>query len=279
MPGATPIPVTRNMRHPRRSPVRRARKGRRPRHLRRARRRVIVMEVPRAAASSSRPMMLLPSMVRPARSTSTCAPNVPASRTNRAAARACRPRLLPIVTARLVTPALQAGAARAGAARPRPSRARCASDRRRPRSRSGRSRGSVAPRAAGSVAWRSPASFISIGRFTPVITSTCCAARNGRPRLAGVPPNMSVSTMTPAGRATRVIAAAIASRAVSTSSCQPIETATKPESSPTIISAALTSSVASCPCVTTTTPTSGPRGMSTTVGGSSGGDQALATSR
>ena len=80
------------------------------------------------------------------------------------------------------------------------------------------------------------------------------------PRLAGVPPNMSVSD-DDAGRprCTRSIAAAMASRAVSTSSCQPIETAAKRGSSPTIISAALTSSVASWPCVTTTTPMSGAR--------------------
>ena len=48
--------------------------------------------------------------------------------------------------------------------------------------------------------------------------------------------------------------APISSRACPTSSCQPIETAAKCGRSPTIISAELTSSVASCPCVTTSTP-------------------------
>ena len=54
--------------------------------------------------------------------------------------------------------------------------------------------------------------------------------------------------------ATRSIAWTMSSRASFTSSCQPIETAVNCGRSPTIISAALTSSVASCPWVTTTTP-------------------------
>ena len=70
----------------------------------------------------------------------------------------------------------------------------------------------------------------------------------------GVPPNMSVSSSTPSSPRTRAIACAISSRASFTSSCQPMETAVNCGRSPTIISAALTSSVASCPCVTTTTP-------------------------
>src|SRR3954469_476546 len=73
-------------------------------------------------------------------------------------------------------------------------------------------------------------------------------------RFDGVPPNMSVRMRTPASARTRSIACAMSSLASVTSSCQPIETAAKRGRSPTIISAALRSSVASCPWVTTTTP-------------------------
>src|SRR6185503_8493896 len=47
---------------------------------------------------------------------------------------------------------------------------------------------------------------------------------------------------------------AISSRASAVSSCQPIETAANRGRSPTMVSVAFTSSVASWPCVTTTTP-------------------------
>ena len=67
------------------------------------------------------------------------------------------------------------------------------------------------------------------------------------PRFDGVPPNMSVAISTPPGALTRSMAAAISSRASCTSSCQPIDTAEKFGRSPTMVSAALTSSVASCP--------------------------------
>src|SRR5262249_54839853 len=102
--------------------------------------------------------------------------------------------------------------------------------------------------------FRRLASLISIGRLTPVITSTRSVARNVIPRFDGVPPNMSVSTSTPSSPLTRSIACEISSRASFTSSCQPIDTAVNCGRSPTIISAAFTSSVASCPWVTTTTP-------------------------
>src|SRR3954462_12768261 len=66
---------------------------------------------------------------------------------------------------------------------------------------------------------------------------------------------MSVRISTPwVSVFTRAIACAISSRASSVSSCQPIDTAVNCGRSPTIISAAFTSSVASCPWVTTTTP-------------------------
>src|SRR5438132_1248932 len=55
-------------------------------------------------------------------------------------------------------------------------------------------------------------------------------------------------------------------RASFTSSCQPIDTAVNCGRSPTIISAALTSSVASCPWVTTTTPITGAYGMAGKAG-------------
>src|SRR6185437_13114313 len=79
-------------------------------------------------------------------------------------------------------------------------------------------------------------------------------------RLDGVPPNMSVSSSTPLSPPsdrTRSIACAMSSRASLTSSCHPIETAANLGRSPTIISAALRSSVASCPWDTTTTPITG----------------------
>src|SRR5437764_5291552 len=73
-------------------------------------------------------------------------------------------------------------------------------------------------------------------------------------RFDGVPPNMSVRRRTPASPRTRSMARAMSSLASVTSSCQPIDTAANRGRSPTIISAALSSSVASCPWVTTTTP-------------------------
>ena len=65
------------------------------------------------------------------------------------------------------------------------------------------------------------------------------------PRLAGVPPNMSVTIRTPSGPLTAAIASPISRRASCTSSCQPIDTATTCGRSPTMVSAAFTSSVAS----------------------------------
>src|SRR5438105_8914253 len=76
-------------------------------------------------------------------------------------------------------------------------------------------------------------------------------------RFDGVPPNMSVSSRTPPSPRTRSIACEISSLASLTSSCHPIETAANRGRSPTIISAAFSSSVASCPWVTTTTPITG----------------------
>ena len=99
------------------------------------------------------------------------------------------------------------------------------------------------------------ASLMTIGRFTPVTTSIAPSSRNIDAMFVGVPPNMSVSNNTPAPCDTRVIARCTSSRAASTSSCQPIDTAAMCEIGPTIISAAASSSPARCPCVTITPAT------------------------
>ena len=73
---------------------------RRPRRPRRGPRPRWRAAMPRAAASSSSPRMLLPSMIRVPRPTRIWLRNAPASLTNRAAARACRPRAFTTVTVR-----------------------------------------------------------------------------------------------------------------------------------------------------------------------------------
>src|SRR6185369_1876814 len=85
--------------------------------------------------------------------------------------------------------------------------------------------------------------------------STAPSSKNIDAIFVGVPPNISVSNNTPAPCETRVIARCTSSRAASTSSCQPIETAAICEIGPTIISAAASNSPASCPCVTITPAT------------------------
>src|SRR5687768_9189095 len=99
---------------------------------------------------------------------------------------------------------------------------------------------------------------MSIGRLTPVTTSTRPASRNVMARFDDVPPNMSVSSNTPPPASTRSMARAMALVATATSSCQPMDTAVNRGRSPTIISVALSSSVASIPWVITTTPTATP---------------------
>src|SRR5439155_15267457 len=91
-----------------------------------------------------------------------------------------------------------------------------------------------------------------MGRFTPVTISTW-GERKGRLTLVGVPPNMSVR-ISDCSPPTCSSARAIASRAALTSSLQPMETAAMRGMSPTMVRAALTSSPASAPCVTTTIP-------------------------
>ena len=72
------------------------------------------------------------------------------------------------------------------------------------------------------------------------------ARETSSPRLDGVPPNMSVSTRTPVPAAHPLDGLRDLLARVFTSSCQPIETAVNCGRSPTIVSAAFTSSVASC---------------------------------
>src|SRR4030095_10711445 len=96
-----------------------------------------------------------------------------------------------------------------------------------------------------------------MGRLTPVTTSTFSWPRNVDAMLVGVPPNMSVRMRTPSGVRTRSSALRIIVAAVSTSSCHPRDTAAIPWISPTIISAALSSSIASLPWVTIRPPTMG----------------------
>ena len=92
-----------------------------------------------------------------------------------------------------------------------------------------------------------------IGRLTPVTISTS-DERYGRLRFVGVPPNMSVR-MSASPRPTSSSPFSMASApATAESSPQPIDTAAIAGISPTIVRAALTSSSATRPCVTTTMP-------------------------
>ena len=71
---------------------------------------------------------------------------------------------------------------------------------------------------------RTLASFTSIGRFTPAITSTPCRCIMEIARLDGVPPNMSVSSTTPSPVSHRPIQASISARRLSMSSSGPMQT-------------------------------------------------------
>jgi hypothetical protein len=73
----------------------------------------------------------------------------------------------------------------------------------------------------------SVASLISIGRFTPVTTSTLWSARKLRLMFEGVPPNMSVSTSTPCPWSARESASAMAPRISSTDWAGSMPTARK----------------------------------------------------
>src|SRR5437667_9196504 len=108
------------------------------------------------------------------------------------------------------------------------------------------------PATAGRSPSRRPRSLVSMGRFTPVTISTR-GDRKGRLTLVGVPPNMSVRIKTPSPPTSRS-ARSIFSRAALMSSAQPMETAAMAGTSPTMLRAALTSSPATCPWLTTTIP-------------------------
>ena len=101
---------------------------------------------------------------------------------------------------------------------------------------------------------RTDARRMSIGRLTPAITSTRPGTISEIARFDGVPPNMSVSTMTPRPASARAIAAAMSARRASMSSSGPIGIASSAVCAPTTCSSAAANSVASRPCVTSTSP-------------------------
>src|SRR5205823_1485674 len=104
----------------------------------------------------------------------------------------------------------------------------------------------------GSGFWRSEIAFRTMGRFTPVTTSTLRSARNERQSWVGDPPRRSVSKRTPSPRSTLAMASAIRPR----ESGSAAETATPAtfSSGPTTPSAVRMSSSASFPCEAMTTP-------------------------
>src|SRR5207248_9755448 len=93
---------------------------------------------------------------------------------------------------------------------------------------------------------RSETSFSTMGRFTPVTTSTFSSVRQGRHSCVGDPPSRSVSSSTPSPPSTARIASSILWRtAGSLASTFTVRTAA---SWPTTPSAVLSSSSASFPC-------------------------------
>src|SRR3954470_5179684 len=105
----------------------------------------------------------------------------------------------------------------------------------------------------GKEAARSDVALSTMGRFTPVTTSTLRSARKDRQSCVGDPPSRSVSKRTPSPWSTFVIASAIFDRE---SGCV-AETATASTLAiePTTPSAVRMSSSASFPCEATTSPT------------------------
>ena len=101
---------------------------------------------------------------------------------------------------------------------------------------------------------RTLASFTSIGRFTPAITSMPCRCIMEIARLDGVPPNMSVSTTTPSPVSHRLIHASISARRFSMSSSGPMQTVSTFRCEPTTCSMADRNSSARRPWVTRTMP-------------------------
>src|SRR3990167_1380133 len=101
---------------------------------------------------------------------------------------------------------------------------------------------------------RTDASLISMGRFRPAITSALVCSITEMARFDGVPPNMSVSRITPAPEFTRSQAARMSLRRFSMSSSGPMQMAATALCGPTTCSMAKTNSSASRPCVTITRP-------------------------
>src|SRR5690349_10214275 len=116
-----------------------------------------------------------------------------------------------------------------------------------------------ASRAAATAAWtgitlRAPSRRISIGRFTPAMTSTFSPFIRLIARFDGVPPNRSVRMITPWPRSTLAIALAMSLRRRSISSSGPMQMASIASCGPTTCSIAVTNSAARRPCVTSTSP-------------------------
>ena len=170
---------------PRRSRTRPARRARRPPRRSSEPSALIVMVEPRAAASSRMPMMLLPSISR-------AVPRHPDVRLElRRQVHELRRR------ARVHAELIHDG----HVSRHHESGLRAFSPREQsptpPRWRFAHGRAFRGRPPAGRATARRPASLISIGRLTPVMTSMRSVSRNVMPRFDGVPPNMSVSSSTP----------------------------------------------------------------------------------
>src|SRR5919112_3839541 len=109
-----------------------------------------------------------------------------------------------------------------------------------------------ASRAAATAAWtgitlRAPSRRMSIGRFTPAITSMFSLFIRLIARFEGVPPNRSVRMITPWPWSTRPIAAAISLRRASISSSGPMQIAAMASCGPTTCSIATMNSAARRP--------------------------------
>src|SRR5690606_29614978 len=107
---------------------------------------------------------------------------------------------------------------------------------------------------ASGVLLRTLASRTSIGRLTPAITSTLASSRIEMDRFDGVPPNMSVSKITPSPVSRRRTESRISCRLASTSSSGPIEMVSSCRCGPTTCSSAAWNSPASPPWVTIKSP-------------------------
>ena len=101
---------------------------------------------------------------------------------------------------------------------------------------------------------RTEASFTSIGRLTPASTSTRACSMIEMARLDGVPPNMSVSTITPSPVSQALALSRISARRFSMSSSAPMQTADTHCCGPTTCSSAAMNSRARLPWVTSTMP-------------------------